>query len=120
MPTVLIVDDDRTHRQILNMTLVRGGFSVRELDNGRTALETVKQEHPDLVLVDIVMPGVSGLDTLQQLKGDEATRALPVVMLTAVATPEHIQRALDAGAADYILKPFDPNLVLTVVRGLCS
>jgi DNA-binding response OmpR family regulator len=119
LPTVLIVDDDRTHRQILKMTLDRGGFSVLELDNGRTALETAKREQPDLVLLDIVMPGMGGLKVCEQLKADEATRALPVVMLTAVATPEHLQRALNAGAADYIVKPFDPDRVLTVVRELC-
>ena len=119
MPAVLIVDDDRTHRQILKMTLVRGGFSVRELDSGRTALAAAKEQQPDLVLLDIAMPGMSGLEVCAQLKADEITRALPVIMLTAVATPEHIQRALDAGAADYILKPFDPERVLKAVRELC-
>ena len=90
-----------------------------ELDNGRTALETAKREQPDLVLLDIVMPGMGGLEICEQLKADEATRALPVVMVTAVATPEHLQRALNAGAADYIVKPFDPDRVLAVVRELC-
>jgi adenylate cyclase len=97
-PKILCVDDTPANLKLLDAMLTPRGFDVVTASSGQGALEKIKAEHPDLVLSDIVMPGMTGYDLCAKLRDDEATRFLPVVMVTASGDQERIQ-ALEAGAA---------------------
>jgi DNA-binding response OmpR family regulator len=105
--TVLVADDDPSVRMLLRILLARHGFSVLDVENGLVALETARRERPDLVLIDWVMPIMDGHETVRQLKRDPITRDIPVVMLTGQSTIDDKVAGLEAGAQDFLTKPFD-------------
>jgi two-component system chemotaxis response regulator CheY len=104
---VLIVDDSGTMRHMERLTLQEIGISdVKEAGDGAEALKAIEAEAFDLVLMDWNMPNLSGIETLKQIKASPTHRKLPVVMVTSEAEKDHVLKAIQAGAADYILKPF--------------
>lgn len=104
---VLIVDDSGTMRHMERLTLQEIGISdVKEAGDGAEALKELEQGPFDLVLMDWNMPNLSGIDTLKQIKANPAFRKIPVVMVTSEADKDHVMKAIQSGAADYILKPF--------------
>lgn len=103
-PTVLLVEDDRLLRKAAEHALRRGGFQVLTAASGDEALRSVSAEIPDLVLLDLVMPGLSGYEVLKALKDRKATAAVPVVILTNLGQDSDMQKALAAGAAAYVIK----------------
>jgi len=105
--TVLVADDDPGVRMLLRVLLSRQGFSVLDAENGLVALETARRERPDLVLIDWVMPIMDGHETVRQLKRDPVTHDIPVVMLTAQSSIDDKVAGLEAGAQDFMTKPFD-------------
>ncbi len=105
--TVLVADDDPGVRMLLRVLLARHGFTVLDVENGLVALETARREKPDLVLIDWVMPLMDGHETVRQLKRDPVTRDIPVVMLTAQSSVDDKVAGLEAGAQDFLTKPFD-------------
>ncbi len=110
-PVVLVVDDTVANIRILD-DLLRSDYTVRVATNGPTALRlAVTQPHPDIVLLDIMMPEMDGYEVCRRLKADERTRTIPVVFITAMGNEEHEARGLDLGAVDFIAKPFQPRLV---------
>ncbi|MFP4057447.1 MAG: HD-GYP domain-containing protein [Candidatus Brocadiia bacterium] len=109
--TVLVVDDIDTNRLALRQFLKPHGFRVVEARDGVEALEKVAQEPPDLVLLDIMMPRLNGLEVCRRLKSDPATRLIPVVFMTALDANEDHVRALEAGADDFLNKPFNRALL---------
>ncbi|MFC1798529.1 two-component system response regulator [Thermodesulfobacteriota bacterium] len=113
--TVLIVDDTETNVDILVETL-GDEYDVSVAMDGESALESVAEGHPDLILLDIMMPGMDGYEVCETLKKNEDTRQIPVVFLTAMAEEQDEARGLDLGAVDYITKPFSPELVKSRVR----
>jgi len=104
---VLIADDDPAIRKLLQTLLSRNGFTVTAVSNGLLAFETAHEVHPDLILLDWMMPILDGRSAAHKLKSDERTRHIPIVMLTSQARTEDKVSALEAGAQDYITKPFD-------------
>lgn len=104
MKCILIVDDDTQVRQIVKIFLTRQGYEVDEVDNGADALWAIERNKPDLVLLDIGMPGISGLAVLQRVKKKHPD--LKVIMLTGLNQEEVWKKAMKAGATDYITKPF--------------
>ncbi len=106
MSNVLIVDDDKDLRDLVTLKLRRCGFDVRQATNADDALRAVAEEVPDLVLLDIMMPGVSGLDLLERWRAEPVTAHLPVVMLSAKAQDSEVARGFELGADDYVVKPF--------------
>jgi DNA-binding response OmpR family regulator len=119
----LVIDDDPVIVQLLRVNFEIEGFEVLSAGDGREGVERARRDRPDLVLSDIMMPRVDGLQLLRQLKGDPATRSLPVILLSAKAQNAEVQQGLDLGADDYVTKPFDPlelidrvNAVLARVR----
>ena len=106
MARILIVDDQEDIRLALSMTLQDAGHSVYEAAGGAEAIEEAITRQPDLVLMDIVMPGMDDLSALQALKEQPATHSTPVLMLTAMSRPEQRERARVLGAFDYITKPW--------------
>ncbi len=105
---VLVVDDEQDVREMVARKLVQSGFEVITAENGQQALELVAQMHPDLVLLDIAMPGMSGFDVCRTVKADQDQPSPPVIFLSARAQPEDVDEGLAAGAADYVVKPFSP------------
>jgi len=103
-PIILLVEDDRLLRKAAESALRRRGFRVLTATNGDDALRTAAAEAPDLVLLDLVMPGLPGHEVLRALKDNEVTAAIPVVILTNLGQDFDVQKALDAGAAAYAIK----------------
>src|SRR5258706_8894911 len=104
---LLIVDDNEMNRDMLARRLVRKGYVVGLVDSAKELLERVKEEAVDLVLLDVEMPEISGLDALQKLRERYSAAELPIIMVTAKAQSDDIVKALDSGANDYLTKPID-------------
>ena len=117
--TALVVEDDADIGQLLSFILQREGFSVTHLRDGRQALARIAQGDPTrLVILDVMLPHATGHELLQALRANAAWTGVPVVMLTAKSQEADIVRALDAGANDYILKPFQPAELKARIRRL--
>ena len=103
--TVLIVDDIEDNRVLLERALRSSGYLTISVDGGRAALSWMSRQVPDIVLLDWMMPGLTGLDTLRAIRESHPASRLPVLMCTAVGEEDHIVHALEAGANDYLVKP---------------
>jgi len=110
---ILVVDDSAVNRKLLERLLLREGHTVETAADGREALTRLEAdpESIDVVLLDIMMPELDGYAVLTALKGQEATRHLPVIMVSAIEETESVIRCIEAGAADYLTKPFDPAIL---------
>jgi adenylate cyclase len=109
--TVLVVEDDRINRLVLKRSLEADGHVVTMADNGRVALETLKGALPDVILLDILMPELDGFAVLDSVKADPRLREIPVIMISALDEMDSVVRCIEAGADDYLSKPFDPTLL---------
>lgn len=105
--TVLIVDDEYSGRQTLESVLEGDGYSIEMAENGFEALEKVRQILPDVILLDVMMPGMTGFEVCQKIRGDPLVAEIPIIVLTALDDRESLLNALKAGADDFITKPFD-------------
>jgi phosphate regulon transcriptional regulator PhoB len=115
---ILIVDDEKDIVDLIVFNLEREGFSVTTARNGRQALDRVRKEKPDLLLLDLMMPEVSGEEVCRRLRSEGATAALPIIMLTAKADPVDRILGLETGADDYITKPFHVREIVARVRAV--
>jgi putative two-component system response regulator len=115
---ILIVDDDEQVRNLLARLLGGLGYEIHQAASGEEALEKIRSAPPDLALLDVQMPGKSGHDVLAEIRAEEATRLLPVVMLTGAATRQEKLKAIDAGVTDFIAKPFSSEELTARVRSL--
>lgn len=109
--TILVVDDDEANREVLVRRLVRLGYAAREATNGREALNLLRSAPIDLALVDVMMPQMDGYTLLEHRRADAALRDIPVIMISALDQMESVIRCIEAGAEDYLPKPFDPVLL---------
>jgi class 3 adenylate cyclase len=109
--TVIVVDDEPINRRLLARSLAREGHSVTTAENGREALDRVREAPPDVVLLDVLMPGIDGFAVLREIKADAALRDIPVIMISALEDFESVVRCIELGAEDYLPKPFDPVLL---------
>lgn len=116
LPVVLVVDDQEANMRVVGQLLARAGFDIVPALSGEQALERVNAAPPDLILLDMRMPGMSGFDVLKKLKDMAATRDIPVIILTADHDRENVALALAAGAVDYITKPFVAEELLGRVK----
>jgi len=114
--SLLVVDDEPFNLDMLSRRLARTGFSVQVASSGQEALRMIRETCFDLVLLDQMMPEMSGTEVLRTLRAQPATKTLPVIMVTAVASSEKISEALDDGANDYITKPVDYKVALARIR----
>ena len=115
---VLIVEDERPIREMIAFGLKRAGFDVREAEDCRTARAALADKRPDLLLVDWMLPDMSGLELARALKRDRETRELPIIMLTARAEETDKVAGLEGGADDYVTKPFSPRELLARINAV--
>lgn len=112
---VLVVDDDAAVRLVCAINLEAEGLCVIEAADGNDALDQMRRECPDLVLTDVMMPGLDGFDLVERLRRDERTRSLPVIFLSGETRLENAERARALGALAYLTKPFDPRRLAALV-----
>jgi two-component system alkaline phosphatase synthesis response regulator PhoP/two-component system response regulator VicR len=113
---ILAVDDERHIVRLVEVNLQRAGYEVVTAYDGREALEKVKSENPDLVVLDVMMPYMDGFEVLKNLKADPSTAEIPVIMLTAKAQDADVFRGWQSGVDCYLTKPFNPMELLTFVK----
>jgi DNA-binding response OmpR family regulator len=113
---IFIVDDDPDVRELVVYKLVQNGHEVLTATNGLEALQMLGDINPDLLLLDVMMPGMSGFDVLARLRSEEATKSLPIIMLTARAQESDSERGFTLGANDYMLKPFSPRELMNRIN----
>jgi adenylate cyclase len=113
---ILIVDDDALNRRLLSKSLEAEGHRTADADNGFAALSVLKDERPDVVLLDIDMPGLDGIEVLARLKEDGDLHDIPVIMISGVDDADSIVRCIEIGAEDYLPKPFDPVILRARIR----
>lgn len=116
--TVLVVDDEEDIRELVELNLSANGFSVLGCETGECAIETARHKQPDLIVLDLMLPGIDGLDVCKALKADARTRHIPVVMLTAKGEEADIVTGLEIGADDYVTKPFSGKILVARIRRL--
>ncbi len=115
---VLAVDDEEDILELLKFNLSREGYQVPCAESGEQALRLVRSESPDLVVLDLMLPGIDGLEVTRRLKNNPDTKNIPIVMLTAKGEEADIVTGLELGADDYITKPFSPRILLARVRAV--
>jgi CheY-like chemotaxis protein len=118
--TILVVDDDWMNREMLQAHLENAGFRVLLANSGAKALDIVAAQPPDLILLDVRMPGLDGYEVCALLRSSPDSRAIPVLMMTALEDEESKQRGLEAGANGFVPKPFDVGLMLTKIHQYIS
>jgi len=116
--TILVIDDEKDLIELVRYNLEKDGFDVIAATDGQSGLDVVKKHRPDLVVLDLMMPGVDGLQICKQLRADPRTYRIPVIMLTAKATEADRIVGLELGADDYITKPFSPREVVARVKAV--
>lgn len=114
---ILVADDDPDILSIVSMSLETQGYTVHKATNGREAVDLAREHHPDLILMDMMMPLVSGYEAVGELKADPETQDIVIVGLSAKAMATDMERATDVGIDAYITKPFRITQVLSVVEG---
>ena len=118
METILIVEDEADIAELVKYHLVKEGFTARTVSDGKQALELIVRDHPDLIILDLMLPGMDGLELCRRLRSGSATQGIPIIMLTAKA--EEVDRivGLEIGADDYVPKPFSPRELVARVKAV--
>ena len=120
MARILVADDDVDIRELVEFKLSTLGHDVVAVADGAAAIEACKAQRPDLAVLDVMMPGVSGLDAIRAIRADPALADLPVILLTARAQESDVETGFDSGADDYNKKPFSPRELDSRVQALLS
>jgi two-component system alkaline phosphatase synthesis response regulator PhoP len=117
-PRILVVDDEDDLLELLRYNLTREGYQVTCVATGEDALRNVRRQAPDLIVLDLMLPAIDGLEVCRRLKGESKTRDIPIIMLTAKSEESDIVAGLEHGADDYIAKPFSPRVLMARVKAL--
>ena len=118
MPTIVVVEDDPDLLEVLKESLAREGYQVKTANNGIDGLKLIKDTAPDLVCLDVMMPGMDGIEVCRELRADKSLRGLPIMMLTAKGDESDVVLGLGVGADDYVTKPARPKELIARVRAL--
>lgn len=116
MPRILVVDDEKNILELMRFNLEREGFEVLTATDGAHGLELVRQESPDLIVLDVMLPGMNGLEVCRELHLDPTTRNIPIIMLSARAEEMDRVLGLEMGADDYVTKPFSPRELVARIK----
>ncbi|HET9499977.1 MAG TPA: response regulator [Marmoricola sp.] len=120
MARIVIADDDADIRELVVFKLRHGGHEVIPVADGAAAVEACSSQRPDLVILDVMMPGMSGLEAARALRKDTDLAGLPIIMLTARAQESDIEQGFEAGADDYVVKPFSPRELASRVEAVLA
>ena len=120
MARIVVADDDVDIRELVEFKLATLGHDIVAVGDGAAALEACRAQRPDLCVLDVMMPGVSGLDAIRMIRADADLRDLPVILLTARAQESDVETGFDSGADDYITKPFSPRELASRVEALLA
>ncbi|WP_035857140.1 response regulator transcription factor [Cryptosporangium arvum] len=120
MSTILVADDDRDILDLVAFKLSAAGHELITVTDGATALTEARRAVPDLVVLDVAMPGMSGLDVCRELRAEPVTSAIPVLLLTARGQESDVEAGFDVGADDYVVKPFSPRELQSRVTAMLS
>ncbi|MDP9406895.1 MAG: response regulator [Actinomycetota bacterium] len=120
MPNLLIAEDDPDIRELISFRLSAAGHAVTAVEDGPSALDAAADALPDLVLLDVMMPGLSGIDVCRALRAQPETADLPVILLTARSQEADVQAGFRAGADDYMTKPFSPRELVSRINALLA
>jgi DNA-binding response OmpR family regulator len=116
---ILIVEDDKFLRELLVRKLENEGFKIVRAIDGEEALKKIKEELPQLILLDLVLPGIDGFEVLRRIKGDPATSKIPVIILSNLGQREEVEKGIQLGANDYLVKAhFTPEEIVKKVKGV--
>ncbi len=118
--TVLVVEDDPTILQLLEVNFEMEGFTVLRAEDGLVGLDVARSKRPDVIVSDVMMPNMSGLEMVQELKADPDTAGIPVILLSAKAQGSDVRQGIEAGADDYVTKPFEPLDLIDRVTSLLA
>jgi DNA-binding response OmpR family regulator len=119
-PTVLVVEDDPVILRLLEVNFELEGFGVLLAHDGAEGIEVARANLPDVIVSDIMMPHTSGLELVSALKADDATKGIPIILLSAKAQTSDLKTGMESGADDYVTKPFEPLDLVERVNGLLS
>lgn len=117
---ILIVEDEESLLKLESILLSSRGYAVAGVTDGKAALDHVAATPPDLIILDIMLPGMDGFEVCRRLKADPATRHIPVVMLTAKKSSQDREKGMEAGAAAYVTKPFKSARIIDIIQGLLA
>jgi two-component system phosphate regulon response regulator PhoB len=117
-PSVLVVDDEAAIRDMIQLALERAKMNVRTAADAQQALVQISEQRPDIILLDWMMPGISGIELTRRLRRDAFTEDIPIIMLTAKVTEDDKVAGLEAGTDDYVIKPFSPRELLARIRAV--
>ena len=115
---ILVIEDETDIQELLRYNLAKEGYKVTLAATGEEGLTLARQEHPNLILLDLMLPGMDGLEVCRRLQADGATRSIPIIMLTAKGEEADIVTGLELGAADYVTKPFSPKVLIARLRAV--
>jgi len=115
---ILVVEDDLDIRELISFNLVSEGHQVFEANDGEVGIDKARNNNPDLILLDLMLPGIQGLDVCRIIKSDQETKEIPIIMVTALGQEEDIVKGLETGADDYITKPFSIKVLIARVNAV--
>lgn len=115
-PSILVVEDDTDIQQLVSYNLIKSGFNVTCADTGEEALQKLNREQVDVMVLDLMLPGKDGYEVCRAVRNQEATRSLPIIMLTAKSEEDDIVSGLECGADDYVTKPFSPRVLIARIE----
>jgi len=118
--TILLVEDFDDTRLMMKMWLTKNGYRVLEAETGEEAITMAQRERPDLIIMDVMMPGMNGLDATQQIRQYQALRRTPIVAVSAYGADEYRGIALEAGCDEYVSTPFEPAVLAEIIRSLLA
>ena len=102
--TILIIEDDQFLRELIVRKIINEGFSALEAESGEQGIEKTKKEKPDLILLDLILPGIGGFEVLKKIKEDKNSSSIPIIILSNLAEPEEMEKGLKMGAVDFLIK----------------
>ncbi|PIZ89423.1 MAG: response regulator [Candidatus Nealsonbacteria bacterium CG_4_10_14_0_2_um_filter_37_10] len=115
--TILIVEDDKFLRELITQKLIKEGYEISEAIDGEEGIKKIKEEKPDLVLLDLILPGIDGFEVLSKMKEDLALAQIPVIILSNLGQKEDVERGLKLGAVDYLIKAhFTPGEIIEKIK----
>ena len=115
---IIVVEDDLDIRELISFNLANEGHQVFEANNGEVGIDKARNNNPDLILLDLMLPGIQGLDVCRIIKSDQETKEIPIIMVTALGQEEDIVKGLETGADDYITKPFSIKVLIARVNAV--